>query len=100
MRESGLFKTIITTVLLVLVLACGVAAQTPSVTPENPSMTSQRFDRDKETLYAIFSENKRGPSPEQQQRAYGAAKEFARRYGGENDVYLKEARQFVTDFEK
>jgi len=62
-------------------------------------MTSQRFDRDKETLYAIFSESKRGLSPEQQQRAYGAAKEYARRYGGDNDTYSKEARRFVTEFE-
>jgi hypothetical protein len=72
----------------------------PAPTPENPAMTSQRFDRDKETLYAIFSEHKRGPSPEQQQRAYGAAKEYVRRYGGDNDTYSKEAKKFVTEFEK
>lgn len=63
-------------------------------------MVQQKFDRDKETLYAIFSEHKRGPSPESQQRAYGAAKEYVRRYGGENDTYTKEARKFLTDFEK
>lgn len=63
-------------------------------------MASQRFDRDKETLYAIFSENKRGPSPEQQKRAYGAAREYVRKYGGDSDTYAKEARKFVTDFEK
>lgn len=63
-------------------------------------MTSQRFDRDRETLYAIFSENKRGLTPEKQNRAYGAAKEFVRRYGGDNNSDLKEVRQFVTDFER
>lgn len=63
-------------------------------------MTGQRFDRDKETLYAIFSENKRGLSPEQQKRAYGAAKEYVRRYGGDPDNYVKEARNFLKDFEK
>jgi hypothetical protein len=71
----------------------------PAPTPENPAMTGQRFDRDKETLYAIFSENKRGLSPEQQQRAYGAAKEYVRRYGGDENTYSKEARKFVTAFE-
>lgn len=63
-------------------------------------MASQRFDRDRETLYAIFSENKRGPSPDQQNRAYGAAKEYVRRYGGDPDSYVKEARKFVAEFEK
>jgi hypothetical protein len=95
---------ITTTILFLVVFAAGVSAQnpatTPAPTPENPFMTSQRFDRDKETLYAIFSENKRGPSPEQQQRAYGAAREFVRRYGGIDDTYAKEARKFVTEFEK
>lgn len=92
----------ITTALLVC--AAGVSAQmpnsTPAPTPENPPMTSQRFDRDKETLYAIFSENKKGASPEQQKRAYGAAKEFVRRYGGDRDSYAKEVQNFVKDFEK
>lgn len=89
-----------TAVLLSLLLASGALGQTAATTPENPTMTSQRFDRDKETLYAMFSQNKMGPSPEHQNRAYGAAREFVRRYGGDNDVYAKEARQFVTEFEK
>lgn len=63
-------------------------------------MVSQRTDRDKETLYAVFSDNKRGPSPEQQQRAYVAAKEFARRYGGDHDSYANETQKFVTDYEQ
>jgi len=63
-------------------------------------MTSQRFDQDKENLYAIFSQNKRGPSPEQLNRAYIAAREFGRRYGGDNDAYAKETKQFVIEFER
>jgi hypothetical protein len=94
----------ITAPLLLFACAADVSAQmpgsTPAPTPENPAMASQRYDRDKETLYAIFSENKRGLSPEQQNRAYGAAKEFVRRYGGDRDSYAKEARNFVADFEK
>ena len=62
-------------------------------------MASQRFDNDKEYRYSRFSEYKKSPSPEQQKRAYLAAKSFLQVYGGDNDVYTKEARQFVTDFD-
>lgn len=93
-KARQLFLTIITTALLLFVFAAGVSAQT------NPTMPSQRFDNDKETLYSVFSENKKGPSPEQQKRAYGAAKEFVRRYGGDNDTYAREAKTFVTNFER
>jgi hypothetical protein len=74
-------------------------AQTTAPRPENPPMASLRLDQDKETLYAIFSEDKKGPSPEQQRRAYGAAKEYLRLYGGDNDNYSKEAKRFVGEFE-
>ena len=88
---------------LLLIFAVGVSAQspatTPAPTPENPLMTGQKFDRDKEVLYAIFSENKKGLSPEQRQRAYGAAREYVRRYGGVSDSYVKEAKKFVAEFE-
>lgn len=90
--------------LLLLATAVVTSAQmpggTPAPTPENPAMTGQRFDRDKETLYAIFSENKRGLSPDQKSRAYAAAKQYLRRYGGDEDTYVREARKFVGDFEK
>ena len=62
-------------------------------------MTGQSFDRDKETLYAIFSENKRGLSPEQRNRAYSAAKEYVRRYGGDEGTYVKETSRFVKEYE-
>jgi hypothetical protein len=72
----------------------------PPTDPRNPSMTSQRFDQEKEILYAIFSENKSGASVEQQNRAYGAAKTYLQRYEGDNDVYVKEAKKFVADFDQ
>ena len=105
MRKSvGPYSTLVSAIVLLLATAVvGVAqmpAGTPGPTPEHPAMTSQRFDRDRETLYAIFSENKRGPSPDQQLKAYGAAREYVRRYGGDPDAYVKEARKFVTEFEK
>jgi hypothetical protein len=83
--------------LLVAGAALNASAQTDS---RNPTMTSQRFDSDKESLYALFSENKGGVSPEQKKRAYLAAKVFLRRYGGDNDNYVKEANEFLAAFEK
>lgn len=62
-------------------------------------MASQRFDNDKEYRYARFSEYKKSASPEQQKRAYQAAKSFLLLYGGDNDSYVKEAKQFVAEFE-
>lgn len=102
MRKTGSLLTVITTALLSIGFATGVSGQrvTAAPTPENPPMASERFDRDKETLYALFSHNKKGASPEQQQRAYSAAREFVRRYGGDGDSYAKEARAFVAEFEK
>jgi hypothetical protein len=62
-------------------------------------MASQRFDNDKEYRYARFSEYKQSPSPEQQKRAYQAAKSFLRLYGGDNDYYVKEVKQFITEYD-
>jgi hypothetical protein len=101
MQKSGpLTLAILTVVLPLLTFAAGVAAQRAVPTPEHPPMVSKQFETDKETIYAAFSANKRSPNPEQQNRAYRAAKEFVRRYGGEEDNYLDEARKFITDFEK
>lgn len=66
----------------------------------NPVMTSDRIDANKDTLYSLFSENKKSPGPAQQRRAYEAAKEFVRRFGTDNDVYSKETKKFVSDYEK
>ena len=63
-------------------------------------MPSQMTDNEKETLYAAFSENKKGIGLEHQKRAYLAAKEFLRRYKGDKDNYVKEAQEFLTNFEK
>ncbi len=63
-------------------------------------MASREFESEKEIFWAAFSSNKTNPSPENQNRAYRAAKEYIRHYGGEDDNYLKEAKQFVSDFEK
>jgi hypothetical protein len=62
-------------------------------------MAAQRLDNDKEYRYAQFSESKKSPSLEQQRRAYQAAKDFLRLYGGDNDFYAKEVKQFITEYD-
>src|SRR6185295_3331097 len=108
MKLRRLFFIATTVALLCCGFAPSVSAQvspqaergTPPTDPRNPAMASQRFDQEKETLYAIFSENKSGASVEQQNRAYGAAKTYLQRYEGDNDLYVKEAKRFVADFDR
>ena len=66
----------------------------------NPSMTSRGLDNDKETLYAQFTDYRRNPNPEQQRFAYPAAKEYLRRFGGNDDAETKEVRRFVVGYER
>jgi hypothetical protein len=66
----------------------------------NPTMTSQLNDSDREALYARFSENKKVPIAERQKIAYEAARDYVRRYSGEQDSHLGEMRRFVTEYER
>jgi hypothetical protein len=90
---------------------CGIgSAQVPTTTtanpnappigPQNPSMTSSYLDNEKEALYARFTDYKRNPNPEQQRFAYPTAKEYLRRWGGDNSAETKEVRHWVTEYER
>lgn len=91
-----------------LIGACGGLAQTtttsnpnlPPISPQNPTMTSAYNDNDKEALYARFNDYKRNPDPNQQRFAYPTAKDYLRRWGGENDSETKEVRRFVVEYER
>ena len=80
--------------LFVLLLASVCFAQ------RNPTMTSQMDDADRETLYARFSENKKVPVAERQKLAYEAARDYVKRYSGEQDSHLAEMRRFVNEYER
>jgi hypothetical protein len=95
-NPKRLFLSTVTAAALLLGFAVSISAQSD---PRNPAMASQRFDNDKEYRYARFSEYKKSASPEQQRRAYQAAKSFLGIYEGDNDSYVKEAKRFVADFE-
>jgi len=90
-------------ILLILMTSALLFSVTPSLCaqtdPRNPAMASQRFDNDKEVRYARFSEFKKSASPEQQKRAYQAAKSFLQLYGGDDDYYAKEVQQFVNEYD-
>lgn len=72
----------------------------PSTSPQNPTMTSAYNDNDKEAMYARFNDYKRNPDPNQQRYAYPTAKDYLRRWGGENDAETKEVRRFVLEYER
>jgi hypothetical protein len=86
-----------TTTLVLFGFASSVSAQAPD--PRTPVMAAQRFDNDKESRYAYFTECKKSPNPDQRKRAYQAAKDFLRLYGGDNDYFAKEVKQFVIEYD-
>jgi hypothetical protein len=80
--------------LFVLLLASVCLAQ------RNPTMTSQLDDADREQLYTRFAENKKVPVAERQKLAYEAARDYVKRYSGEQDSHLAEMRRFVNEYER
>src|SRR5438552_18326916 len=68
--------------------------------PSNPSMTSSYLDSEREQVYARFTDFKRNLDPDQQRFAYGTAKAYLRRWGGEKDAETKEVIKWVTEYER
>jgi hypothetical protein len=66
----------------------------------NPTMTSQSTDNNKENLFAQFTEYKKSLNPEERRLAYPAAKDYLRKYGGDDDANAREVQKFVTEFER
>jgi hypothetical protein len=88
----------ITTALLLLILTAGVSAQESR--PRNPTMASQTEDTLKDQLFAQFTEYKRSLNPEEHRLAYPAAKDYLRKFGGEDDSNAREVRKFVIEYER
>src|SRR4026209_1360495 len=66
----------------------------------NPTMPSQMSDSDREELYARFVDNKKVPVAERQKLASEAARDYVKRYSGEQDSHLSEMRRFVHEYER
>src|SRR3979490_3579205 len=92
MRNSPRLVALATTVLL-LGLAVTVSAQ------RNPTMPSQQADNNKENLYAQFEEYRKSVNPEERRLAYPAARDYLRKFGGDNDSNARDVQKFVTDYE-
>jgi len=90
------FPIAVLATVVVLLLPVPVGAQSPT----NPSMTSSYMDNEKEQLYARFNDYKRNANPEQQRYAYPTAKEYLRRWGGDNSAETKEVLKWVTEYER
>ena len=102
-----LFVSISTTSVLLLLTTtiCGQTTTTanpnaPPITPNNPSMASSYMDSEREQVYARFTDFKRNLDPDQQRFAYGTAKAYLRRWGGEKDADTKEVIKWVTEYER
>jgi len=93
-KLSRLAFTVIISALLLVGLAASINAQI------NPTMPSQKTDSVKESFYAEFTEYKKSVNPEQHRLAYPTAKEFMRRFGGDNDYYAKEVQAFIDEYER
>jgi hypothetical protein len=79
---------------VLLVGAASVSAQ------RNPTMPSQSTDSIKENLYAQFSEYRKSLNPEERRLAYPAAKDYLRKYGGDDDANARDVQKFVTEYER
>ncbi|MEK6335263.1 MAG: hypothetical protein AABM67_09955 [Acidobacteriota bacterium] len=92
-RTSRLAASFIAALML-FGLATRVCAQ------RNPTMPSQQTDNLKEALYAQFTEYKKSINPEERRLAYPTAKEFMRRFGGDNDYHAREVQRFIDEYDR
>lgn len=66
----------------------------------NPPMVDQQRDAEKENYFATFNELKRFPSAESRRKAYEAAVEYLKRFGGDRDPEAETVREFITEYER
>jgi tetratricopeptide (TPR) repeat protein len=66
----------------------------------NPTMPSQANDSLKDRLFAEFNDLRKSLNPDQRRFAYPAARDYLRKFGGDNDSNAKEVQKFVTEYER
>lgn len=93
-KSSRLIFIAMATGLISISVCVRVSAQ------RNPTMTSQSTDSVKENLYNEFTEYRKSLNPEERRLAYPAAKDYLRKFGGDDDVYARDVQKFVTDYER
>ncbi len=89
--------------LLLLAIAAGLISFTLCVNvpaQRNPTMASQTSDELKDRLFAQFTDLRKSLNPEERRLAYPAAKDYLRKFGGDDDSNAREVRKFVTEYER
>lgn len=94
MKASRLFFAAAISAMLLFGASAKVSAQ------RNPTMPSQSMDSLKENLYAQFNEYRKSLNPEERRLAYPAARDYLRKYGGDDDTNARDVQKFVTEFER
>src|SRR5882672_301740 len=94
MKASRLFFAAAISAMLLFGASARVSAQ------RNPTMPSQQADNNKENLYAQFAEYRKSLNPEERRLAYPAAKDYLRKFGGDNDSNARDVQAFVTAYER
>jgi hypothetical protein len=63
-------------------------------------MASQTNDELKDRLFAQFTDFRKSLNPEERRLAYPAAKDYLRKFGGDDDSNAREVQKFVTEYER
>ena len=63
-------------------------------------MASQTNDELKDRLFAQFTDFRKSLNPEERRLAYPAAKDYLRKFGGDDDSNAREVQRFVTEYER
>lgn len=63
-------------------------------------MASQTNDELKDRLFAQFTDYKKSLNPEERRLAYPAAKDYLRKFGGDDDSNARDVQKFVTEYER
>jgi hypothetical protein len=63
-------------------------------------MASQTTDELKDRLFAQFTDYKKSLNPEERRLAYPAARDYLRKFGGDDDSNAREVQKFVTEYER
>jgi hypothetical protein len=89
--------------LLLIAIAAGLISFALCVNvpaQRNPTMASQTNDELKDRLFAQFTDYKKSLNPEERRLAYPAAKDYLRKFGGDDDSNAREVQKFVTEYER
>jgi hypothetical protein len=93
-KSSQLIFIMIATGLISLGVCVNVSAQ------RNPTMASQTTDELKDRLFAQFTDYKKSLNPEERRLAYPAARDYLRKFGGDDDSNARDVQKFITEYER